>query len=336
MKDILLLAQFVPTDGVMLRIPRSHEECFYAETYHQKIIDSLKKQKYSFDSASEVEYLSENHSKYKLVWSLYNRLNVRNSEILIQSLCEYYGIKYIGAAPNIRALVEDKSMSKQLAKHIGLNTAKWVVTSKQCPMSDIIPFPGPYFVKPRFGSASIGIDESCICKTWYEATCKANSYLTKNIEVIVEEYIDGIYYGVPILSSPDVKPLVSIPHYQISNKPGNVITYSQKRFSEPGMERFISNDATLNKIITHAANEYYSQMQPCDYARVDFIIDSKSGTPYFLEVNVLMNLGIKSGFIYSFLKSHFNSYDEIICHIINLGLAKLDQLPIRFASQMNL
>ena len=51
-------------------------------------------------------------------------------------------------------------MSKQLAEHLGLKTAPWVVCSKEYPLCKIAPFPGPYFVKPRFGSASINIDES--------------------------------------------------------------------------------------------------------------------------------------------------------------------------------
>ena len=68
----------------------------------------------------------------------------------------------------------------------------------------------------------------------------------------------------------------------------------------------------------------YSAMQPCDYARIDFMLEEESLTPYFLEVNVLMNLGIQGGFVNSFLNSHFKSYEELINHILKLGLAKLD------------
>ena len=37
-----------------------------------------------------------------------------------------------------------------------------------------------------------------------------------------------------------------------------------------------------------------------------------------------MNLGVKGGFVNSFLNSHFKTYDEIINHILELGIAKLD------------
>lgn len=324
MKNILFLAQFAPTNGIMLNTPVTPEEKFYAETYHWKIIEILQKSKYNIDTASDIDFFIKNHNNYQLVWSVYNRLGFRNSEIFVQSLCEYYNIKYIGAAPNVRALVEDKSMSKQLAEHLGLKTAPWVVCSKKYPLCKIPPFTGPYFVKPRFGSASINIDESSLCYTWEDAITKSEHYFQQQIDVIVEKYIQGICYGVSILNTTSGIPLIAPPHYTISDKFGNIMTYSQKRFAESGMKRFESTDASLNKQLMYMAEKYFSEMQPCDYSRIDFILDEESFTPYFLEVNVLMNLGIHGGFVNSFLNSHFKSYEDLICHILDLGVAKLD------------
>ena len=90
MPNILFLAQFAPTNGRILNPPITPEEVFYAETYHWPIIDILKKINYNIDTASDVDFLIKNHNKYQLVWSVYNRLGFRNSEIFVQSLCEYY------------------------------------------------------------------------------------------------------------------------------------------------------------------------------------------------------------------------------------------------------
>jgi len=319
---MLFLAQFAPTNGKNIPTTTPEEE-FYANTYHIPIYNILKNGGYNFVSSNNVNELITNHSKYDLVWSVYNRLWFRNSEIFVQSLCEYYGIPYIGAAPNIRALVEDKSLSKQLAEHLDIPTPKWVVASSRYPLSEISPFAGPYFIKPRFGSASIGIDETSLCEEWRDVLEKANEYYASNIEVIVEQYIDGIYYGVPVMLNEENDLLIAIPHYQTSTKRGNIITNSQKRFTEPGMCRYLSNNDALNKILFHYTKSYFSEMQPCDYARIDFIVEEKTGIPYFLEVNTLMNLGQKGGFVYSFLNSGFNSYESIIRHILNLGFKKL-------------
>jgi len=324
MARILFLAQFAPNmDGVLLQSPKNAEEEYYAEMYHLKIFEVLKRYNYDFFSTHDVRHLLEHSSNYDLVWSLYNRIGFRNSEVFVQSLCEYFKLKYIGAAPNIRALVEDKSISKQLAEHIGIKTAKWVVASPRYKLLKTPPFPGPYFVKPRFGSASIGIDESSLCNDWDNALLKANSYHNDDLEIIVEQFIDGINYGVPVMNTHGDNPLIAIPRYTISQSIGGVMTYSQKRRATGGMSSHTSNDEHLNKMLMYLAKQYYMEIQPCDYARIDFLVDKKSGTPYFLEVNTLMNLSVQGGFIKSFLHNEFNSYDEIIRHIVELGVSKL-------------
>ena len=129
---------------------------------------------------------------------------------------------------------------------------------------------------------------------------------------------------LPLINTISGNPLIAPPHYTVSHKTGNIMTYSQKRFADSGMERFESQDIAINKQLMYMAKKYYSAMQPCDYARIDFMLEEESLTPYFLEVNVLMNLGIQGGFVNSFLNSHFKSYEELINHILKLGLAKLD------------
>jgi len=321
---LLFLAQFATTDGVLLNEPKNDEEKFYSDTYHSKVIEILNFLEINFYSTSDVNHLIKHHTDYDLVWSLYNRLNFRNSEIFVQSFCEFCGLKYIGAAPNIRALIEDKSMSKQLAEHIGILTPDWIVASKNYPPPKFPPFKGTYFVKPRFGSASIGIDETSICDTWKAAIEKAYSYFENGLEVIIEKFIDGFCYGIPILNSPIGNLLVGKPHFAISDKLGNVMTYGQKRRTENGFSMELSEDAKLNNQLEFLTKKYFLEMQPCDYARVDFMVEKETGMPYFLEVNALMNLGIKSGFTKSMTASHFKSYDDIIRHIVELGLSKVN------------
>jgi D-alanine-D-alanine ligase len=321
---MLFLAQFAPTDGVLLNEPKNNEERFYCETYHSKIIEVLNGMNIDFYSTSDVNHIMTNHNDYDLVWSLYNRLYFRNSEIFVQSLCEFYGLKYIGAAPNIRALVEDKSMAKQLAEHKNINTLDWIVASKRYMPPKFPPFNGTYFVKPRFGSASIGIDESCICNSWDAAISKSNEYFNNNTEVIIEKFCDGYCYGVPVLNSKNGEIIVGKPHYVSTNKPGNLMTYQQKRRTEGGLSVEFSDDDRLNNTLEYLSKKYFIEMQPCDYARIDFMVDKENGIPYFLEVNALMNLGINSGFVKSMMPSHFNSYEDIIRYIVNLGISKVD------------
>ena len=364
MPKLLFLGQFVPVfcgaDCVnfisqpdvfkkkcydsLLDKPNTLEEIFYYKTYHREIfkvlIELQKTLDFNFFSTSDIAHFMQYHDDYDLVWSVYNRIPNKSSEVafcgsevFIQSLCAYYDIMYIGATPIIRATVEDKRMAKTLAREIGLKTADYVVASKENPLQKQAPFPPQYFVKPRFGSASIGIDETCFCETWENVIAKSEEYFSSNTEVIVEKFIDGVYYGVPIMNTKSGIPIIGVPHYQTSNKKGHVITYKQKRFTEEGMHRYIDEKCFVHNIIDYA-KEYFKALQPCDYARIDFIIESKTGIAYFLEANILMNLGNKSGFVQSFLQKpindiphsdiqSFDSYNKIIQHIVELGMNKL-------------
>lgn len=322
MVRLLFLAQFAPTNGNYVPTKNSAEE-FYAQTYHLKIYELLKKYNFDFYSTNDVNYLLNHHDEFDLVWSLYNRIGFRNCEIFVQSVCEYFSLSYIGAAPNIRALLEDKSMSKNLAEHLGMVTPPWAIAGKDFPLPNIAPFDGPYFIKPRFGSGSHGIDETCICDDWRQVLKKEKEYYNQGTEIIVEKFINGILYGVPFLNTINNEPIIGTPHFQTSTNRGNLITNGQKRRSESGMVSKISIDENLNKTLKELSLKYFNQIQPCDYVRMDYIVEKNTNIPYFLEANAMMNLGELCASILSFKDIGFKSYDEIILHILNLGYAKL-------------
>ena len=62
----------------------------------------------------------------------------------------------------------------------------------------------------------------------------------------------------------------------------------------------------------------FSTIQPLDYTRVDYIVDSL-GTPYFLEFNVCCNLGEHSTISQS-AKTVGISYEELIGNIVYSSL----------------
>lgn len=82
MAKILFLAQFAPTNGEFIQTSTPEEE-FYAQTYHIPIYNFLVNNNYDFVSSNDVNELIINHDKYDLVWSVYNRLGFRNSEVFV-------------------------------------------------------------------------------------------------------------------------------------------------------------------------------------------------------------------------------------------------------------
>lgn len=284
---VLFLAKYAPAE-LNSTIPSGIDDITYAEYHHDmhRILSSTFEKVYSF---SDVNQLLHKRPDVDYVFSLYNRMNFRNSEIFVSSVCEYYGIPYLGATPNIRAVAEDKNLAKIYASHLGIPTSEWFT----CDVGERVPqinFKGPYFVKPRYGASSLNIDEKSFCAEKEDVYAKVNEYHNQGIDVIVEKYVSGTSITVPIINNygrPIVFPLV----VETSDTPYNIITYKQKRKIISGLNRTINTDNALQNEIQSVALKLFQSIQPLDYTRIDFIIEEESKRPYFIEFNVCCNLG---------------------------------------------
>lgn len=240
-----------------------------------------------------------------------------NSEIFVSAVAEYHRIPYLGATPNIRALAEDKHLAKMMAKYAGIDTPKWNVYNRNEKLH-AANFPGPYFVKPRFGAASKYIDEDSLCLNWKEAQERILYLHKNNQDAILEEYVNGTYYTSPVLNN-FKKPIFLPCIKEESILKGNIVTYEQKRKIMGGLTRTINTDPNLETEIHHKSERMYKLIQPLDYTRFDYIVDSETKKIKFLEFNVCCNLGEHS--IISLAAKQLGiNYDSLLSNIIYSSL----------------
>lgn len=289
--NILFLAKFAPNNNEYPLITEQTDG-IYAQ-YHFDIYKILQKSCPKTICAHDPNILLNPTSQYDYVFSLLNRAPYKNSEIFVSSLLEYLNIPYLGARPNMRAIAEDKHLAKIVAQYAGLHTPLWMVIEEGDPIPNKPLFDGPYFIKPRFGASSAFIDETSITSTWEQACAQIMNLQNNKLDVIIEEFVDGIYYSVPIyfkngkaIHLPSVK--------ETSNLKGNVVTYRQKRKLDSGLTRQINADRDLEKKFEQLSNSFLFQLQPLDYTRLDFIVTNKHIE--FIEFNLCCNLGKQSSF----------------------------------------
>ncbi len=312
---ILYLAHYAPDEkGKYHEFDSLHK--VYAD-YHRKICDILKKNCSNIITSNNPQIMFDFPDGINYIFSLYNRMPFRNSEIFISSVAEYYKIAYLGARPNIRALAEDKHLSKMMAVYANIPTPKWEIYSINDKIEEPS-FAAPYFIKPRFGAASKYIDENSICDTWTSAKARIEYLYNQQQDVIVEEFIDGIYYTSPVLNN--FNNYLFLPCVQeVSQLKGNVVTYRQKRKVDSGLYREVIQDSSVNAKIQSYSKKLFKLVQPLDYTRFDYIISKKDNRPYFIEFNVCCNLGEHSTISQS-AKSLGYSYEEIILNILTSSL----------------
>ena len=137
-------------------------------------------------------------------------------------------------------------------------------------------------------------------------------------DVIVEEFIDGVYYTSPVLNN--YNDFLFLPCIQeVSELKGNIVTYRQKRKADGGLYRKVETDLSVNSKIQHYSQKMFKLVQPLDYTRFDYIISTKDGTPYFIEFNVCCNLGEHST-ISQAANSLGYTYEDTILNILSSSL----------------
>lgn len=325
---ILFFAKYAPK-SIESKLPVNIEDEVYA-VYHYGIYASLYKEFEHIISTNRLQDIVETKPDVDYIFSLYNRMPFRNSEVFVSSLAEYYKIPYLGATPNVRAIAEDKQLAKITATCLGIDTPKWAV----CNVGNSIPkidFKGPYFVKPRFGASSKNIDSTSVCKDLCAIVPKIHEYHAAGIDVIIEEYIEGTSITVPILNNfgcTKILPFI----IEESSEPYNIITYKQKRKIQSGLNRTINQDTNLQEQVNEVAKLFFDSVQPLDYTRIDFIIDKSTHKPYFIEFNVCCNLG-KHAAINIAATSIGIEYDDLINNIIYSSLFRQNLINDTFGKK---
>ncbi len=325
---ILYLAQYAPKT-LDTPIPQNIKDFIYAQ-YHFKVFKILKKMFPLTISSCNPAIIFHNDLSVNYIFSLYNRMPFRNSEVFVSSVAEYQNIPYLGARPNIRALAEDKHLAKMMALYAKVQTPEWQIYNIGEEFTKPS-FEPPYFCKPRFGAASQGIDETSVCTSWDDARNKIKKLHSLHMDVILERQIKGIYHTSPVLNNfGDYMYLPCIAQHSILY--GGIVTYEQKRKIAHGLTREIVRDQVLQSKLHAASKKMYPLIQPLDYTRFDYIVEEDTGIPYFLEFNVCCNLGEHSTISQS--AKHLNiGYKELLTNITYSSLYRTGLLEDTFGKK---
>lgn len=312
---ILFLAEYAPDEFA----PR--EKSFAGDggypEYHYWIWKTLGDIGYLMRSSSQPTSALFARGNIDFVFSLYNRMPLNNSEVLVSAFCEYARVPYLGASPNIRALAEDKWLSKLAARAIGIPTVAGMPYGCEGALAEPPKFRGPYFVKDRFGAGSEGISTNSLQDTWAGAKELAARRIGQGIPVLVEQYAPGIDVTVPVLGGPE--PIMLGVVHPRSNEPGKILTENLKLGDPLGYELFEMGEKTLD---IHAdVMALWSATGPIDYLRMDYRYDATTGQRVFLEFNICCYIGA-DGAICLAGADHGLTQSDILGHVVEFSLRR--------------
>jgi len=320
--NILFLARFAPPPAS--EPPPPHPDHGIFPRYNYELYQTLCSLGLRVTPCDDLAKFLATASSYNYVFTIYNRAPLRNCEVFVPTLCEYFHLPYLGAPPNIRALAEDKYLTKILAASVGIPVAPGRVYRDLDETRQAPDFAGPYFVKPRFGASSEEVSADSVQPNWDNTRARVIDLIERGKECLVERCIAGTDVTVPVLGGHP--PIVLPCGQEISELLYGVATYRQKRLLEAGRSRRLLDDSTLCTQLADYSRTLCEQVRPFDYLRVDFRLEAESQKPYLLEFNVACNLGSHAAIAQA--AEHIGiGYPDLIGHVLGYSLQRQSKPP---------
>ncbi|HEX8622772.1 MAG TPA: phosphoribosylglycinamide synthetase [Allosphingosinicella sp.] len=315
---ILFLAKHALSGGV------PHPEDGTHAVYHHELLETLKTAGFWVTAANSFEAIWEKPAADFAV-PLLNRGGFLNSEMLAPLLLTRHGLPFLGAAPMLRGLSDDKHLMKTAARARGVPVTDWAIHRRgQGPLEPPAFAWERLVVKPNASSASWGVR---IVERWEEGRAHAEGLLASGHDVILEPYAPLIDIAVPVVGADG--PWLLPPMGYFPDRPGTPRSYEEKRGlvqSEDEDPLRIVDDPSLAERLNGAVRALLPELWPFDYGRFEFRYDPATDDIRFMEVNLSCNLWSKktiSRSARSIGVSHARLVETILAHsLLRQGVVK--------------
>lgn len=196
----------------------------------------------------------------------------------IQALFDLMGIRYTGTGHTSSALSMDKNITKQMFRGFGIPTPPSITVKKgeSFELPDEIGF--PCMVKTCCGGSSVGVYRVEDVFGLEKALQEAFSY---EDHVLIERCIIGREFSIAVVEGKalpviEIAPLIGFYDYKNKYQAGSTVETCPADLPE-----------NLSARMQKHAEEACAAVGIEGYARVDFMLDERSGEDYALEVNTL-------------------------------------------------
>lgn len=234
----------------------------------------------------------------------------------VQAAFDLFNIKYTGSGFDGSQMAMQKDVTKKIlySSNVPVANGETFRSCDACKFKqDIIGKIGlPCVVKPVEGGSSVGVT---IAKNEAELEKALEEARLYDTEVLIEKYIQGREFSVGVIEGK------ALPIIEIIPKSG---FYDYKNKYQAGLTEEICPavlDTDTIATIQDLAVKVYEALKLKVYARIDFILDSKTNIPYCLEANTLPGM-TETSLLPQEAQAEGIGYPELCQKIIDLSLKK--------------
>ena len=270
-----------------------------------------------------------------LVFNVCQRID-RNNNIKshVVAILDSLQIPYTGSGQLALALCRDKIQFKKILTYHSIPTPEWdYAYTADDEIDETLRY--PLIVKPSNMDSSFGITNDSIVANEQELRREIDRIVNKlNCPALIEEYIEGDEYDVPILGNDEqdlqVLPLSRMIFKDTAEGKQHIITQEIKDSNLPLTNFGIilqqppkNIDKNLETLITEIALDVYNILECSDYGRVELRV-GQDGNPYVLELNANPPL-LPASSISDVAQLAGLSYEALLEKIIALAIKRYQQ-----------
>lgn len=268
----------------------------------------------------------ENITQHKgdIVFSIWSGRKSRNRRALIPSICEAYGISYVGADTYANIICQDKILSKQFSLKNGINTPNYLFYEGG-KLDELLVknLKLPLVIKPNFEGGSIGISKDCLAYSYEAVLLKASELFSIFKQpILIEEFIKGKEVSIVIMGNQEKILFCEVVELFIQNNAcdleNNIFSFEVKKensdivLSHRLMTHNFSNDILNNAI------SLFKNLGKVEELRIDGRYDGENF--YLIELSPDIHFGKGATFADAFNLKNIK-YTEML-HMILLNTKK--------------
>ena len=238
---------------------------------------------------------------------------------------ESFEFVYTGSTPDVLLLTGNKAETKQILELYGIPTPRWRVYNEPV-AGDWNIFPA--IVKTAREHCSISLSPESVVMNSRELESRIE-YILKNYDqpALVEDFIDGREFHVPIWGNGDIKvlPVVEMDFSAFHDVHDRLCTYDSKFIPESRHYKVIKSlipsplSADDLKTLQRVSLQAYRAIGCRDYARLD--VRKRDGKFYVLDVNPNADLDRDASIACSAEYSGI-SYVETMNHLVRMAASR--------------
>jgi D-alanine-D-alanine ligase len=285
--------------------------------YHKALKEQLIKLGFRIRTTHSLGSVQNEVTPNTFVYGIHSHSWFNGKELFTSAISEFLGVPYLGPRPTVRALTEDKKLSKLLAVSLGIRVPNYAEI-KQGVIPDDLNVDPPWILKPRNGIASQFIFYCADSEQLVSSLSSIPDEILASTDFLIEQFVPGINLTVPIIDGVSDCQLDLIVFQESDSNPYNILTHQGKRGITEGYSFSRYDDFFLDKVIQYT-NAIRENLGEIDYGRIDFRCDPNKGEIYFLEINLICNMSQGTA-IERLANEYGANYDTLVEHVVSHSL----------------